>query len=307
MKQLLLTYLKGAAMGASDVVPGVSGGTIAFITGIYERLINAIKSINGKNLKLFFTGHFKECWKNIDGTFLLCLILGIATSFLLLAGLITHLIATYPTVVWSFFFGLIVASTLFVGKKVRWDWKTVLAFVLFAVLSFFITSPGNAPLNQNNALWYIFLCGAIAICAMILPGISGSFILLLLGEYVYMMDAISHLDIVVILVFMAGAIIGILSFANLLSWLFKHFEMLTLASLAGFMFGSLNKVWPWKTTLTTYLNKKGEIVPLTQQNILPSLDANLLVSLLLLAFGLFLVIGLEMASKRKNGTKAEEI
>ena len=130
----------------------------------------------------------------------------------------------------------------------------MLAFLLFAIISFFITSPGNAPLNQNNALWYIFLCGAVAICAMILPGISGSFILLLLGTYFYMMDAISSLHITVILVFLAGALIGILSFANLLSWLFKHFEMMTLAALTGFMFGSLNKVWPWKETLTTYLD-----------------------------------------------------
>ena len=304
MKQLLMVYLKGVAMGASDVVPGVSGGTIAFITGIYERLITAIKSINLHNLKLFFTGHFKECWQNIDGTFLVCLIAGIATSFLSLAKLITWLIATYPTFVWAFFFGLIIASTLFIGKKVQWNWKTVLAFVLFAALSFFITSPGNAPLNQNNALWYIFLCGAVAICAMILPGISGSFILLLLGSYFYMMDAISTLQFTVILVFMAGAIIGILSFANLLSWLFRHFEMMTLAALTGFMFGSLNKVWPWKETLTTFLDKHGVEAPLTQRNILPAMDGSLLVALLLIAVGIILVFGLEKVADHKNKATA---
>ena len=304
MKQLLMVYLKGVAMGASDVVPGVSGGTIAFITGIYERLINAIKSINWSNIKLFFTGHIRECWQNIDGTFLVCLIAGIATSFLSLAKLITWLIATYPTFVWAFFFGLIIASTLFIGKKVKWNWKTVLAFLLFAVLSFFITSPGNAPLNQNNALWYIFICGAVAICAMILPGISGSFILLLLGTYFYMMDAISTLQFAVILVFMAGAVIGILSFANLLSWLFKHFEMLTLAALTGFMFGSLNKVWPWKETITTYLDKHGVVTPLTQRNILPALDGQLLIALLLVAVGIILVFGLEKVADRKNKATA---
>jgi putative membrane protein len=304
MKKLLMIYLKGVAMGASDVVPGVSGGTIAFITGIYERLINAIKSINGSNLKLFFTGHIKECWKNIDGNFLVCLIAGIATSFLSLAKLITWLIATYPTFVWAFFFGLIIASTLFIGKKVKWDWKTVLAFLLFAIISFFITSPGNAPLNQNNALWYIFLCGAVAICAMILPGISGSFILLLLGSYFYMMDALSTLQFTVILVFMAGALIGILSFANLLSWLFKHFEMMTLAALTGFMFGSLNKVWPWKETLTTYLDKHGVKTPLTQRNILPAMDGSLVIALLLIAVGIILVIGLEKVADRKNKAAA---
>ena len=304
MKKIILNYLKGAAMGASDVVPGVSGGTIAFITGIYERLINAIKSINWSNLKLFFTGKFREFWKNIDGTFLVSLILGIGTSFLLLAGLITRLIATYPTFVWAFFFGLIIASTIFIGKKVKWSWKSVLAFVLFAALSFFITDPGNAPLNQNNALWYIFICGAVAICAMILPGISGSFILLLLGQYFYMMDAISSLDIVVILVFLAGAVIGILSFANLLSWLFRHFEMMTLAALTGFMFGSLNKVWPWKITLETYIDKHGAVSPLRQRNILPDADLNLVIALLLVAAGLLIVFGLEKMAARKKEAEA---
>ena len=304
MKKIILNYLKGAAMGASDVVPGVSGGTIAFITGIYERLINAIKSINWSNLKLFFTGKFREFWKNIDGTFLVSLILGIGTSFLLLAGLITRLIATYPTFVWAFFFGLIIASTIFIGKKVKWSWKSVLAFVLFAALSFFITDPTNAPLNQNNALWYIFICGAVAICAMILPGISGSFILLLLGQYFYMMDAISSLDIVVILVFLAGAVIGILSFANLLSWLFRHFEMMTLAALTGFMFGSLNKVWPWKITLETYIDKHGAVSPLRQRNILPDADLNLVIALLLVAAGLLIVFGLEKVAARKKEAEA---
>lgn len=301
MKNLLLTYLKGVGMGASDVVPGVSGGTIAFITGIYERLITAIKNINGKNLKLFFTGHFKECWKNIDGTFLVCLILGIATSFLSLAKLITWLIASYPTFVWSFFFGLIIASTLFVGKKVKWNGKTVIVFLLFALLSFFITSPTNAPLNSGHALWYIFICGAIAICAMILPGISGSFILVLLGEYIYVMNSLVSLNVLVLLVFLAGAIIGILSFSNILSWLFKHFEMITLAALAGFMFGSLNKIWPWKQTLTTYTDRHGNIEPLTQRNILPdSFDAAFLLSITLILIGFFLVFGLEKLAKNKE-------
>lgn len=305
MKKHLMVYLKGIAMGAADVVPGVSGGTIAFITGIYERLITAIKNINAHNVKLFFTGHFKECWKNIDGTFLVCLILGIGTSFLSLAKLITHLIATQPTAVWSFFFGLIIASTLFVGKKVKWNVKTVPAFLIFALLSFFITAPTNAPLNSDSSLWYIFICGAVAICAMILPGISGSFILLLLGQYFYMMNALSSLEILVILVFMAGAIIGILSFVNVLSWLFKHFEMLTLASLTGFMFGSLNKIWPWKQTLRTYADKHGDIVPLTQKNILPqSIDGNFFLALGLIAIGFFLVIGMEKIAAKKEKSKA---
>lgn len=286
-------------MGASDVVPGVSGGTIAFITGIYERLINAIKSINIANIKLFFTGKFKQFWVNIDGTFLLCLMLGIATSFLSLANLITYLIENQPVYVWSFFFGLILASIVFVGRNVRWNWKTMITGLVFVLLAFFITSPENAPLNQNNALWYIFLCGAIAICAMILPGISGSFILVLLGQYFYIMNALTELNIIVLSVFISGALIGIVSFANVLSWLFKHYEMITLSALTGFMAGSLNKIWPWKNTIETYIDKHGKIMPLIQENILPNnFDMSFIWACLLILLGFTIVFVLEMVANK---------
>ena len=299
MKNLILTYLKGVAMGASDVVPGVSGGTIAFITGIYERLINAIKSINIANIKLFFIGKFKQFWVNIDGTFLLCLMLGIATSFLSLANLITYLIENQSVYVWSFFFGLILASIVFVGRNVRWNWKTMITGLVFVLLAFFITSPENAPLNQNNALWYIFLCGAIAICAMILPGISGSFILVLLGQYFYIMNALTELNIIVLSVFISGALIGIVSFANVLSWLFKHYEMITLSALTGFMAGSLNKIWPWKNTIETYIDKHGKIMPLIQENILPNnFDMSFIWACLLILLGFTIVFVLEMVANK---------
>ncbi|MBO4232593.1 MAG: DUF368 domain-containing protein [Bacteroidales bacterium] len=301
MKNWIMVFLKGMGMGAADVIPGVSGGTIAFITGIYERLITAIKSVNWQNIKLFFTGHFKEFWKNIDGTFLLFLIAGIVTSFLSLAKLMTYLLENQPVLVWAFFFGLIMASTIFIGKDVKWNWKTVLTFVLFAVLSFFITSPENQPLNATNANWYIFLCGAIAICAMILPGISGSFILVLLGEYLFMLSAIANLNIVPILIFMCGAVIGLLSFANLLSWLFKHFKMITLAALTGFMLGSLNKIWPWKETLSTYADRHGVEHALTQMNVLPasySGDPQILWAVLLVVFGFALIFIIEFIAKK---------
>lgn len=299
MKNLILTYLKGVAMGASDVVPGVSGGTIAFITGIYERLINAIKSINIANIKLFFTGKFKQFWVNIDGTFLLCLMLGIATSFLSLANLIIYLIENQPVYVWSFFFGLILASIVFVGRNVRWNWKTMITGLVFVLLAFFITSPENVPLNQNNALWYIFLCGAIAICAMILPGISGSFILVLLGQYFYIMNALTELNIIVLLVFISGALIGLVSFANVLSWLFKHYEMITLSALTGFMAGSLNKIWPWKNTIETYIDKHGKIMPLIQENILPNnFDMSFIWACLLILLGFTIVFVLEMVANK---------
>lgn len=293
-KACLLTYFKGVAMGASDVVPGVSGGTIALITGIYERLLTAIKNINPANIKLFFKGEFRQFWQNVDGTFLVSLLLGIATSFLLLAKLITFLIVNYPTFVWAFFFGLIIASTIFVGRTVKWNWKTLLSFVIFTVISFLLTSPTNAPLSPDSKLWFIFICGMVAICAMILPGISGSFILVLLGQYFYIMQALTELDIVVLLVFMVGAVIGILTFANVLSWLFKHYEMITLAALTGFMFGSLNKIWPWKHTLTTYIDNHGTEMPLTQQNIWPQCaDINLVYTLLLIGVGVAIIFVIE--------------
>ncbi len=300
-------FFKGMAMGASDVVPGVSGGTIAFITGIYERLIHAIKSINLANLKLLLKGRFREFWQNIDGWFLVCVVAGIGVSFLSLAKLITMLLDTYPQYVWSFFFGLILASTVFVGRDVRWNWKTALAFLVFAVLSFFITSPENTPLAQNNSYWYIFLCGAIAICAMILPGISGSFILVLLGQYTFMLTALTELQIVIILTFAAGALVGIVAFSHVLNWLFEHFKQITLAALTGFMFGSLNKIWPWKETLTTFTDHHGEVKPLTQSNILPQIDSSFWISILMIAIGLCLIFAIEFVAKKikKQDTVSE--
>ena len=305
MKKWLLVFLKGMAMGASDVVPGVSGGTIAFISGIYERLIHAIKSINIANLKLFFTGHFKDFWKNVDGNFLVCLVAGIAVSFLSLAKLITYLLETHPIFVWSFFCGLIVASVVFIGKTVKWDWKTAITLVAFAILSFFITSPGNAPLGQNGAYWYIFLCGAIAICAMILPGISGSFILVLLGQYAYILESLVEFRIDVIAIFMVGALIGIVSFSHVLDWLFKNFEMITKAALTGFMLGSLNKIWPWKNTIDTIVYADGE-VQLIQENILPqACDSQFCIAIALMISGFALIFIIEFISEKMKTKDAK--
>lgn len=245
LKDYGLILLKGIGMGAADVVPGVSGGTIAFIVGIYEELIDSIKSINGHSLKLLFTGKIATFWKAINGNFLFALVSGIAISIFSLAKLITYLLENQPVLVWSFFFGLVLASTLFVSQDIkRWDWKTILSFIIGAVIAFYITIA--TPAETPDGLWFIFLCGAIAICAMILPGISGSFILVLLGKYYYVMEAVKNFNIVIILVFICGAAIGITSFSRLLSYLLHKFHDITIAVLAGFMLGSLNKVWPWK-------------------------------------------------------------
>ena len=288
--------LKGIAMGAADVVPGVSGGTVAFIVGIYEELINSIKSINPTNLKLLFSLRIAEFWKAINANFLLALVSGIAISIFSLAKLITYLLENEPVLVWAFFFGLVLSSTYFVAKTItQWDWKTYLFFVIGTVGAYFITVA--TPTETPNNLFFIFLCGAIAICAMILPGISGSFILVLLGKYFYIMSAVKSLDIVVMLVFICGAFIGITSFSNVLSFLLRRFHNTTIATLAGFMLGSLNKVWPWKETVETYVDSHGHIKPLVEENILP--NTLLWEGVGLMLFGFILVYVLEKISQKK--------
>ncbi len=296
IKDYGMLMLKGIAMGAADVVPGVSGGTVAFIVGIYEELINSIKSINPTNLKLLFSLRIAEFWKAINANFLLALVSGIAISIFSLAKLITYLLENEPVLVWAFFFGLVLSSTYFVAKTItQWDWKTYLFFVIGTVGAYFITVA--TPTETPNNLFFIFLCGAIAICAMILPGISGSFILVLLGKYFYIMSAVKSLNIVVMLVFICGAFIGITSFSNVLSFLLRRFHNTTIATLAGFMLGSLNKVWPWKETVETYVDSHGHIKPLVEENILP--NTLLWEGIGLMLFGFILVYVLEKISQKK--------
>lgn len=295
LKDYGLLVLKGMGMGAADVVPGVSGGTIAFIAGIYEELIDSIKSINASSLKLLFTGKIGAFWQTINGSFLLSIVAGIGISIFSLAKLITYLLVYHPILVWAFFFGLIVASTWFVSKDIRrWNWKTVLSFIAGAVAAYYVTvaTPAETPTN----LLFIFLCGAIAICAMILPGISGSFILVLLGKYFYIMEAVKTFNIPVMLVFMAGAAIGITSFSRILSYALRKFHDVTIAVLGGFMLGSLNKVWPWKKVLETYTDSHGELKPLVETNIWPDHLVGEAAGLMLLGF--FLVYFLEKLSMK---------
>ena len=236
---------KGMCMGAADVIPGVSGGTIAFIMGIYAELLDSIKSVNGEALKFLLKGKIGAFWKHINGTFLASLFAGILISVFSLAKLMKYLLEFHPVPLWSFFFGLILASAVYILKGLdKWSIRNIISLLVGVAIGAFIclASPGQTP----DALWFIFLSGAIAICAMILPGISGSFILLLLGKYAFVMEAVSTLNIPVLVVFAAGACIGIVCFSHILSWLLKKFYMLTIALLSGFMIGSLLKVWPWK-------------------------------------------------------------
>ena len=273
IKDYAVLTLKGMAMGAADVVPGVSGGTIAFIAGIYDELINSIKSINMHSLKLLFTGKIAAFWKAVNGNFLFALLLGIAISVFSLAKLIT--------------------STWFVTKDIKgWNWKTVAGFVGGAVIAYYITVATPAETSTN--LMFIFLCGAIAICAMILPGISGSFILVLLGKYFYVMEAVKTLDLVVLGVFAFGAALGITSFSRVLSYALKNFRNITLSVLSGFMLGSLNKVWPWKEV--EKLVSDGHEV-MIEHNIAPNTEVAEAVVLMLIGF--ILVYVLEKISAKK--------
>ncbi len=269
LKEYLLVTLKGMGMGAADVVPGVSGGTIAFITGIYKELIDSIKSVNLHSIKLLLTGKLKEFWSAVNGNFLLAVVIGIGISVLSLAKGLEYLLNHHPILIWSFFFGLIVASAIYVGKDISsWKIGTILSMIAGIVIAYFITT--ITPAEAHSSYLFVFLSGSIAICAMILPGISGSFILVLLGMYKFILGAISSFNLPVIGTFLIGAAIGIVLFSNLLSWLLKRFYNLTIALLAGFMIGSLNKVWPWKETVETFVDRHGEVKPLIEENILPT-------------------------------------
>ena len=252
LKKYLMVGLKGACMGAADVIPGVSGGTIAFIMGIYDEFVGSIASINAKAVRLLLKGQFKAFWKHINGTFLVSLIAGIGLSVILLAGLMQTLLTVYPIQTWAFFFGLIVASSIFILRGISgWKPRDILMLVLGGVMG--VTVCTLSPTQTPDALWFIFLSGAIAICAMILPGISGSFILLILGKYQYIMGTISGLvagenfggNLLILCVFLVGAAVGILGFSKLLHWLLARWNKETLLVLAGFIIGSLIKVWPW--------------------------------------------------------------
>lgn len=297
LKDYGLLVLKGMGMGAADVVPGVSGGTIAFIVGIYEELIDSIKSINGASLKLLLTGKIAAFWRAVNANFLLSILAGIGISIFSLAKVITWLLTDHPILVWSFFFGLVLASVWFVSKDIkRWEGKTILSYLIGIAVAFYITvaTPAETPTH----LLFIFLCGAIAICAMILPGISGSFILVLLGKYFYIMEAVKSLNLTVMLVFACGAAIGITGFSRVLSFALRRFHDITIALLAGFMLGSLNKVWPWKETLETYTDSHGVVKPLVEANILP--DQLVWEALGLAVLGFVLVCVLERLSGKRG-------
>ncbi len=254
-------------MGAADVVPGVSGGTIAFISGIYEELITSLNNFNLSTFKTWKDKGIKAAWHKLNGNFLLALFSGIAISVVSLAKLISWLLENHPILVWSFFFGLVLASVFFVARDIkRWNVAVILVFILGALSAYFITS--LPPADNSDSLPFFFLSGALAVCAMILPGISGAFILVLLGSYKTVLDAVHERDFLILGVMALGAVFGLLSFARLLKWMFHHYQNITLALLTGFILGSLNKIWPWKEVLESRIFGD-KTVAIKEINVLP--------------------------------------
>jgi putative membrane protein len=265
---IIATLLKGMAMGAADVVPGVSGGTIAFITGIYERLLAALKSFTPAALLVLKREGWRPFWAYVDATFLCALFGGILLSIATLAHGIEFALAEYPLQVWGFFSGLILASTIYIGRQLHWRALVVLvAFCVGALAAIWLGSvkPINMPINTLT----IFAAGATAICAMILPGISGSFLLLIMGVYPVIIAAVTEFNLKLLLTFMGGCVVGLLLFSHLLHWLLQRCRQPTLAFLCGVLAGSLSIVWPWKHAVATVVDRHGETVPLVQRNLMP--------------------------------------
>ncbi|WP_026950762.1 DUF368 domain-containing protein [Algoriphagus mannitolivorans] len=299
IKKYGLTYLKGMAMGAADIVPGVSGGSIALIAGIYQTLLDSINSFNLENLSLLKKLEVKKFYKAVNGSFLLSLLLGILTSVFALSKVITYLMSEHPIPLWSFFCGLILVSAFMILRDIkRWHLGVVLAVLLGTVLAFWVTN--LPPTASPDAKWFVFVAGAIAICAMILPGISGSFILLILGKYETILQAVSEKDIFTLALFASGCVVGILSFSRLVAFLLRKFHSTTIGLLSGFMLGSVNELWPWKIVTAWRTSSSGEQKPFLTENLWPTEyaeqvgnDPLILNALLAFLFGIGLVLGIE--------------
>ncbi len=314
----IMVAIKGACMGAADVIPGVSGGTIAFIMGIYDEFVGSLASINTEAVKLLFSGKFKEFWRHINGTFLLSLACGILFSVVALAGLMQYLLAHQPIQTWAFFFGLIVASSLFIIRGIKgWGIREILFIILGIILGVVICT--LTPTNTPDALWFIFLSGALAICAMVLPGISGSFILLILGKYEFIMGVITDFvsgvnfgqNLLILSIFGIGVIVGILSFSKFLHWLLARWQKETMIVLAGFIIGSLVKVWPWSNMDAIVCSQFPEVAQMAESGIditstvaqyTGLVNYEIFSAISFAIFGFVLVTGIEIAGK-KLGSK----
>ena len=304
MREYIAHFLKGFAMGVANVIPGVSGGTIALLTGIFERLINALKSFDVEAVRLLLKFKFKEFARHVDFGFLVAVFLGVGVSIISVAKLLEFLFQSYPVYVWSFFFGLILVSVWFVGKSIgKIDVPAVISFVAGAVVAFGLSVMN--PATENTAFWYLIICGAVAICSMILPGLSGSFVLILMGNYqLIMIYAVSHFDMGIIIPVGIGVVVGLLAFSHFLSWLLSRYARQTMAVLTGFIFGSLGTIWPWKNPV--YLMQDGAEVLKNGKPIIQSyqmyfpqeFSVEVVVAILLMIAGMAALWALERSSEK---------
>jgi putative membrane protein len=300
LRNFIILVIKGFLMGAANVIPGVSGGTMALILGIYEELINAIRSINLKFLRLITILNIKEALSSVPWPFLLPVGLGVLLATFSLAEVLSWLLDRYPVIVWSFFFGLILSSVITVSRVIKqWRIPTIVAIAVGTITAYGLF--GVIPVSTPNAPWFIFVSGFIAICAMILPGISGAYMLVLLGKYHYILEALNNKDFFTLFIIGAGALVGLISFAQILGWLLKRYYDLTMAILIGLMCGSLRKIWPWKETVTTFIDSHGKEIPSLQSNIIPSsFTSEVVCALLFMLIGILVIWGLDLWA-RKNG------
>lgn len=298
MKEYLIYLLKGVAVGVANVIPGVSGGTIALITGIFERLINSLKSFGLTAIKLLFTGQWKAFVKKTDFYFLITLMLGVVFAIVLLARLFDFLFQNYPVYIWSFFFGLILASVYFVGRTIeKWTVSTIIIFIIGTAIA--ITMTFLTPASQNDSFFYLMVCGVVAVCSMILPGLSGSFVLILMGNYqLIAIDAINNRDLEILLPVVLGAGFGLLAFSHLLSWVFKRYKDQTIAGLTGFILGSLGVIWPWKDAIIQLFGDKEKVIGYDYN--LPVLNLEFVVAILLMVIGIIAIALMEKSAKEVN-------
>lgn len=297
MNQYIANFFKGMGVGSANVIPGVSGGTIALITGIFERLIDALKSFNLTAFKLFFTGKFKEFIKHTDLWFLVSVGCGVLVSILTIARLFEYLFANYPIYLWSFFFGMILVSIYYVGITIeKFNLKVVVSFIIGTAIALFIAF--GTPAKENSNFIYLIICGAVATCSMILPGLSGSFVLVLMGNYqLIMIEAVNDLNLKILLPVVLGGVVGLLAFSHLLSWIFKNYRDITIAVLTGFILGSMPIIWPWKNDVITYFGSEAKVTG--YEYYLPEFNMEFAIAFVIILIGAGIIILTEKMAKNK--------
>ena len=297
MNQYIANFLKGMGVGSANVIPGVSGGTIALITGIFERLIDALKSLNLTAIKLFFTGKFKEFAKHTDLWFLVSVGSGVVVAILTIARLFEFMFENYPIYLWSFFFGMILVSIYYVGITIeKFNWKVIVSFIIGTAIALFIAF--GTPAKENSNFIYLVICGAVATCSMILPRLSGSFVLVLMGNYqLIMIDAVNDLNLKILLPVVLGGVVGLLAFSHLLSWIFKNYRDITIAVLTGFILGSMPIIWPWKNDVITYFGSEAKVTG--YEYFFPEFNMEFAIALVIMLIGAGIIVLTEKMAKKK--------